>query len=387
MLLLKNAEVYAPQPVGPRDILLGGGKVLGMAEAIDPPNGVDCDIVDATGLIATPGILDVHVHIAGAGGDGGPVSRTPEVAAGDLVEAGTTTCIGCLGTDGFTRTVGSVVMKAKSLRAEGLSAYCYTGSYQVPPPTLTGAVETDLCYLDEVIGVGETAVADHRSSSPTVLELRKLSKSVHVGAMLGGKRGVVHVHMGDAPDPFRSLYDAAEGSELPLSKFYPTHVNRNPHILEKAREFGRAAPVDITVGSGPDGRDETVGSNAWDAVGDLLRGGVPLNHITMSSDAAGTLPVFDENGTFLRAEVAKPKVLLRTVQKIIRDGLLSPQDALSLVTSTPARILGLVNKGALKTGVDGDLLLFDDTWELTGVIAMGELWSLHGKSMKSSFFG
>ncbi len=376
-----------PQPLGRRDILLGGGKILGVAEAIDPPGGIDCRVVDAAGLFATPGILDAHVHTAGAGGDGGPISRTPEIAVGDLIEAGTTTCVGCLGTDGFTRTVGSVVMKAKSLRAEGLSAYCYTGSYQVPPPTLTGAVETDLCYLDEVLGVGETAVADHRSSSPTALELRKLLKSAHVGGVLSGKRGVVHVHMGDGPDPFRVLYDAAEDSQLPLSKFYPTHINRNSGILEQAREFGKKAPVDITVGAGLEGRNESIEQNAWDAVTDLLQAGVPLEHITMSSDAGGTLPVFDDKGAFVGAEVAKPKVLLRTVQKMIREKILTPEQAFSLVTSTPARILGLSNKGVVKAGVDGDLLLFDQSWELAGVIAMGELWSLHGEPMKSSFFG
>ena len=287
MLLLRNADVLAPKPLGRKDILMAGGKILGLADRIEPPRGVPCDEQDATGMTATPGFLDVHVHIAGAGGDGGPATRTAEISPGELVEAGTTTCVGCLGTDGFTRTVGSVVMKAKSLRAQGLSAYCFTGSYQVPPPTLTGSVETDLCYLDEVIGVGETAVSDHRSSSPTVPELRKLSKSVHVGAMLGGKRGVIHVHMGDAPDPFRPLYDAAEGSELPLSKFYPTHVNRNPHILEDAKVFGKLAPVDVTVGAGPEAHGGGREHRAWDAVVALLEAGVPRENVTMSSDAGG----------------------------------------------------------------------------------------------------
>ena len=77
MLLVKNADILAPQPLGRRDILLGGGKILGVAETIDPPGGVDCEVVDATGLFATPGILDVHVHTAGAGGDGGPIQTPP----------------------------------------------------------------------------------------------------------------------------------------------------------------------------------------------------------------------------------------------------------------------------------------------------------------------
>ena len=131
MLLIRNAEFYSPMPVGQQDILFGGGKILGIADRIEPPKGIECTELDAAGMIATPGFIDVHVHIAGAGGDGGPITRTSDVAVKDLVAAGTTTCVGCLGTDGFTRTVGSVVMKAKALRAGGLHAYTYTGSYQV----------------------------------------------------------------------------------------------------------------------------------------------------------------------------------------------------------------------------------------------------------------
>ena len=77
-------------------------------------------------------------------------------------------------------------MKAKGLRADGVSAWMWTGAYQLPPPTLTGDVARDLALIEEVIGVGEVAIADHRSSSPSVRELIQLAKRTRVGRMLGG---------------------------------------------------------------------------------------------------------------------------------------------------------------------------------------------------------
>lgn len=387
MHLIKGVHCLGPEPLGRRDILIGGGRILGLSENIDPPGGVDCEIVDGCALTATPGFIDGHVHIAGAGGDGGPETRTPEVQPKALAEAGTTSCVGCLGTDGFTRTVGSVLMKAKSLRAQGLSSYCYTGSYQVPAPTVTGGVETDLCYLTEVIGVGEVAVSDHRSSSPTKTELLKLGKSAHVGGLLGGKVGIVHVHMGDGADPFRPIYDAVEAGDLPLNKFYPTHVNRNTHILEEAKTFGRHAPVDITVGAGPDKPPKAIGATAWDAVIALLQADVPLANITLSSDACGSLPIYDDDGKFISMQVAQPRVLLGTFQKIVRDGMLPPEQALALITRNPARILQLSGKGSLTAGADADILLFDKNWELNGVFANGVPWMRDGALVRTGTFG
>ncbi len=387
MYLIKSVNCYTPTPIGRRDILLGGGKILGLAERIEPPVGVECEVVDGADLSVTPGFIDGHVHIAGAGGDGGPETRTVEAQPKDLAVAGTTSCVGCLGADSFTRTVGSLVMKAKSLKAQGLSTFCYSGGYRVPAATLTGEVETDLCYLSEVIGVGETAIADHRSSSPSVSEILKLGKSSHVGGLLGGKVGIVHVHMGDAKDPFRLIYDAVERDQLPLSKFYPTHVNRNSHILEDAKSYGKNAPVDITIGSGPDGPPSGIGENSWDAAVTLLESGVPLDHITMSSDAYGSLPVFDEHGEFVSMEVAQPRVLLRTFQKMVREKLMSPEQVLALITSNPARILRLAGKGVLAAKADADLLLFGKDWDLSWVFANGVPWMRNGTLVKTGTFG
>ena len=75
--------------------------------------------------------------------------------------------VGCIGTDGVCRDMKGLVAKAHALCEEGVTCYCYTGSYDVPVNTITKTIKSDLLLIDKVIGVGEIALSDHRSSQPT----------------------------------------------------------------------------------------------------------------------------------------------------------------------------------------------------------------------------
>lgn len=63
--------------------------------------------------------------------------------------------VGVLGTDSVTRSHENLLAKCYGLIEDGLTAYIYTGSYAVPPPTITGRVMRDVCLIDRVLGVGE----------------------------------------------------------------------------------------------------------------------------------------------------------------------------------------------------------------------------------------
>ena len=66
MLLLKNADLYAPEHVGRSDILLGGGKILAVSKGLDfRVDGLE--VYDLEGKILAPGLIDQHVHITGGG--------------------------------------------------------------------------------------------------------------------------------------------------------------------------------------------------------------------------------------------------------------------------------------------------------------------------------
>ena len=61
MLLVKNADVYAPEALGRRDILAAEGRIIAIAEHIDP-SYFPCpvEVLEAEGLFALPGLIDSH---------------------------------------------------------------------------------------------------------------------------------------------------------------------------------------------------------------------------------------------------------------------------------------------------------------------------------------
>ena len=196
--LIKNVNVYAPENLGIKDVLIASDKICKISDEIKFESNVDVEIIDGTDKLLFPGFIDSHVHILGGGGEGGFKTRTPEIMLTDITTGGVTTVVGTLGTDGTTRNMASLLAKANGLEEEGITTYIYTGSYQIPVKTLTNSIMDDLILIDKIVGVGELAVSDHRSSQPTFDELAKIAAQTRVGAMLSGKVGIVNVHMGDS---------------------------------------------------------------------------------------------------------------------------------------------------------------------------------------------
>jgi beta-aspartyl-dipeptidase (metallo-type) len=379
IILIQKAEVFTPEPIGKKDILLTGGSIAAIADRIDPGpfESLGAEVISANGMRLIPGLIDAHVHIAGAGGEGGPATRTPEMQLSQMLRGGITTVIGCLGTDGITRTPESVLMKVKALRAEGVSSWMYTGSYQVPTPTITGSVAGDLSLIEEVIGAGEIALSDHRSSCPTTDELIRLTEEARVGGMLGGKAGIVNIHMGDARDPFRPIIDAVEKSELKYTQFFPTHCNRNEYIYEDAKRYGKEGYIDVTTSSYPYFAEFEVKPST--AVKGFLEAGVPVEHITMTSDGNGSLPHFNDKGELERLEMGQPASIFDELKDLVRKEGIPLETALKFVTSNVAAILKLKRKGRITVGADADMVILGEDDVIMEVIAMGRRMVSGGK--------
>jgi beta-aspartyl-dipeptidase (metallo-type) len=195
LTLLRNVEIYAPSlatpphPGGRRQVLWMGRDLPLAPGSLGVSSGT-------SGAARHPGARGRHVHLTGGGGESGPESRVPPVPLTRFTRGGVTTVVGVLGTDDVTRTTGSLVAAARGLVAEGLSAWCHTGGYHLPPTTLTGSVRGDIVHVDRIIGVGEVALSDHRSSQPTLDELLRLAGEAHVAGLMTGKAGIVHLHLG-----------------------------------------------------------------------------------------------------------------------------------------------------------------------------------------------
>lgn len=372
LLLIRNALVFAPEEIGPKDVLVGGEKILYLGNHLELPPDWPVTVIDASGLRMIPGLIDAHVHIAGAGGEGGPSTRTPEMTLNMMLEGGITTVVGCLGTDGFTRSPVSVLMKCKALQQQGVTALMYTGAYQLPTPTITGDIATDIITINEVIGAGEIALSDHRSSHPSITELIKFASKVRVAGMLGGKSGIINLHMGDAKNPFQPIIDVINQSEIPATQFLPTHCNRNNWIFQDALSYAKVGYVDLTTSSYPYFSDIEIKPSR--AIPQLLRNGVPPAHITMTSDACGSLPLFDQAGNLLKIETGLPSSLYREFIDLCIQENFSLSMALPFVTSNVADILKLPTKGRIKPGNDADLLLIDKDYRISYLIARGRIF-------------
>lgn len=381
--ILKNVMLYTPEKKGVNDVVIIGGKIAAYGpslaaqweQATHTELSTYVHIVDGTGKIATPGFIDSHVHLLGGGGEGGYHTRTPEITLTDLTTSGVTTVVGCLGTDGVTRDMMSLVAKARGLENEGLSTYVYTGSYQVPVKSLTESVMKDLLAIDKIIGVGEVAISDHRSSQPSFDVFVKTVADARVGGMLSGKAGVVNIHLGDGKRKIDYLFRALEETEIPITQYLPTHVNRNPELFEACIRFAKmGGTIDFTGSEDSDFWEELDGEvRVSKGIKRLLEEGVSQNNFTMSSDAQGSLPMFNKEKEFIGLGVGSAKCLLKEIKDCVFNADIPLEIAIRAITSNPARILKFAHKGQLEEGFDADVCLLDETTlSLTDVMAKGK---------------
>ncbi|MDR5875740.1 beta-aspartyl-peptidase [Halomonas sp. CUBES01] len=357
LTLLRVGNIYAPEPLEANDILIADGRIAALGLNLEIPAGWPVRVVEARHLTAVSAFIDQHVHVTGGGGEGGCGTRCPEISAHEIAAMGIGTVVGVLGTDSISRSPADVLAKVRGLRAEGIAAYMYTGAYRVPPPTLTGDIQRDLAWIPEVIGLGEIAISDHRSSQPRQDEIERLVSDTRVGAMLAGKRGICHFHLGDGKRGLEPLRRLLTETEIPADQVIPTHVNRHLALLEEAADYALAFNASVDVTAFEDAGD---GLSGVDAVARLLQRGVPAELITLSSDCNGSLPEFDANGAYLGMKVARNTTLIADWQRLVREEVLPLETALGLISGSVARVLGLhARKGRLAIGFDADVTLLD----------------------------
>ena len=351
LLLIENGELYDPIPRGPQSILIANDRIekVGRVDRrVLDALGAEHGVIDATDCVVVPGFIDPHQHLLGGSGEGSLALQSPEIFLREIVRAGITSVVGTLGVDTTMKTIAGLLARVKALEEEGISAWLWTGGYNVPPTTVMGSIREDMLFVDEVVGAGEIAISDERGLNQSSQELAKLVRDTHVGGLLSGKAGVTHLHVGEEETRLEPLREIIATFQVKPEWLYPTHVQRNSRLLREAIDLANAgAHVDMDV----------VNKDLAKWLDYYIENGGPLDRLTVSSDTDSSTP--DLYYEQLCGLVVKHGYTLDFV--------------LPLVTTNPATVLKLDKKGALEPGKDADLVILSrDSLEIRDVIARGK---------------
>ena len=200
----------------------------------------------------------------------------------------------------------------------------------------------------------------------------RLASDVRVAGMLSKKAGILTLHLGDEKQGLQMVMDILDQTDIPIKTFQPTHVNRNPFLLQQAIGFAkRGGTIDITCDSG---------EGVYQALMKIKEDGVCIDRVTLSSDGQGSWSKYDAQGNFLQIGVSDVDTIYKQIVYLVQQKNWSLEEALALGCCNVAKALELYpKKGVIQEGSDDDLLLWNQDLCLDTVIAQGHILMKDGK--------
>ena len=310
------------------DVAFAGGKVAAIGSALPGPAR------DVTGLIVTPGLIDLHTHVYWGG-----TSLGVEADAYSAQSA-VTTCVdtGSAGPGNFAGFQAHVIARAKT-RILAYLNISFAGIYGFSARVAVGEAE-DM----RLMAVNEAAIVarDHRQSI--------IGIKVRIGKHAGGTSGIapldlaldaadrcglpVMCHIDEAPPTYAEAVNRLRPGDVLTHCFrpFPNAPVRQDGRIRDAVLAARARGVLFDIGHG-------MGSFSWATARAMTRAGFWPD--TISSDVHALCingPAWD---------------LLRTMTKFLALGSSLPQ-VIAATTENPARALRRPDLGTLKPGTVGD---------------------------------
>ena len=331
-LLIQGGTVVDPSQglADRRDVAMARGKVAAVEPSIDAAEAAE--VLDASGLIVTPGLVDLHVHAYWGASTYGV---DPDISN---AAKGVTTALDA-GSAG-AHTFGAFRRHTLTRADTRLFALLNISSMGMISPTIGEledarwadvelAVESGLANRDYVKGV-KARLGRHLVGDSDDVEM--LDRALEAAERIGG---FVMVHVGNTPSPLPTLLRMLRAGDVVTHCFHGFEdgvLEESGAVLEALMEAqGRGVVVDLGHGGG--------GFSLKAAEKAVAHGLLPD---TISSDVHNVSidgPVYD---------------LLTTMTKMLYLGL-SLEEVVRRSTETPARALGLDDRlGTLRVGAEGD---------------------------------
>jgi beta-aspartyl-dipeptidase (metallo-type) len=386
--LIHQGHIFSPEDQGINDVLICGDKIVRIEKDLyQLGKQLEAEVIPAAGKVVTPGFIDQHVHFLGGGDYEGPAGATTDILFSSLPKSGITTVVGCLGSDDTARNMLDLMRRARDIEKLGITTYLYSGSFNVPCPTITGNVRRDVMMIDKVLGV-KFAISEVMASLASIMEMAEAAKDAYLGGLISGKKGLTHIHVGKKPERMEPLFELLKVTNIPIQCFVPTHVNRlTPNVMEHAIRFLKmGGTVDMSAIMSPETGSPTSLRPDY-ALTEFLKEGIPIQQITLSSDGNVSMPIFDEKGNKVRLFNAGVDHLYKTFLLFVKNSRMPFPDILRIITSNVAQLLGIeAKKGSIEVGKDADFVILSKDYEIRTVLARGQTMVEEGHLLVKSDF-
>src|SRR3954462_5117891 len=116
LILIENGQLFTPARAGNGSVLIVGERIFKVGSvdrrAIDALD-IDYQVIDASGRLVMPGMIDPHEHLRGGSGEKGFSSETPTIFIDEIVAAGITTVVGTLGVETTMTVMSGLLARVK----------------------------------------------------------------------------------------------------------------------------------------------------------------------------------------------------------------------------------------------------------------------------------